>query len=54
MSNTDFVYNRVERIMRMKDELQSKMWDLEDLNQEIKRLTQRINELELKEAERGV
>ena len=48
----NFVYNRAERILRMKDLLETKLWDLEDLNKEIQDLQFRIKQLE--EKERGV
>ena len=47
--NTDFVYNRAERILRMKDELQSLFWDREDIQTKIEKLEYRIKDLEKKE-----
>ena len=48
----EYVYNRVERIKKMKDTLEVKLWDLEDLNREILMLQDRIKLLEDKEGGR--
>jgi hypothetical protein len=45
----EYVYNRNERILRMKATLEVKLWDLEDLQREIENLQYRIKQLEEKE-----
>ena len=52
--STDFVYNRAERILRMKDELQSLFWDRENIQTKIEKLEYRIKELEEKEKKVGL
>lgn len=45
----EYVYNRIERIARMKATLEVKLWDFEDLTREIENLRYRIKQLEEKE-----